>query len=622
MGRDDMSDNDDDDGNVSSSSASVTSSQLSDKNRERRRHSRTKTSSKHKKKRSSSRRDRDRLRRSRDSDTSSNCDDSRRKKKKRRKREETTRGGGEKKRDRSRSRSKREHRDRDRAETSGTGSSRRNSNSNSRSTGLERNYALADALCGLFQQHPALSADVPAMLLRLAGGTAFDLRHMPDASAAEGLAAVLACLGPFGVTRDDHRAGGAWVWQNPAGSSSISSSNTGSASANNHRQLVLVRLVRAMLDQIGITVEAIDSYENPPQKNQVDSDETSKMDTSKQRQSSARKRNEEIERQTLDILRRFRDGELSKELGSLCQMILDGEMIALEGLPNQDLLKGLESLFTACGLEKSEMEQDGDNDDDHDDDDEEGGRSSLGYGLPDIDDNVVKDKLLSVLKVCRETVTASRAIKGPMMDPRAYEGQLYPDVEANNDSNESSDEDSGPLRMGEDRRGPKLTTDEIKARAIHRATELECIKRGVAMPASDGTAREEWMLVPGKFDFLSAVRAGQPVRSRQFEGKKRARSGREDQHVPIDPAVQLEILAIRQAHDDARGPSLLGQHRERKQQAAAAAKSAQSSSGQQGSWKWDRDRDLDDGRRVDKDALNMILGGAGGDLKTKFHTSM
>jgi hypothetical protein len=35
-------------------------------------------------------------------------------------------------------------------------------------------------------------------------------------------------------------------------------------------------------------------------------------------------------------------------------------------------------------------------------------------------------------------------------------------------------------------------------------------------------------------------------------------------------------------------------------------------------WKWSRDDDLDAGRRVDKDHLGMILGGAADNLKTKF----
>ena len=38
-------------------------------------------------------------------------------------------------------------------------------------------------------------------------------------------------------------------------------------------------------------------------------------------------------------------------------------------------------------------------------------------------------------------------------------------------------------------------------------------------------------------------------------------------------------------------------------------------------WKWNRGDNLSDGRRVDKDALKMVLGGAKDGLNTKFHTS-
>ena len=55
-------------------------------------------------------------------------------------------------------------------------------------------------------------------------------------------------------------------------------------------------------------------------------------------------------------------------------------------------------------------------------------------------------------------------------------------------------------------------------------------------------------------------------------------------------------------------------HREKKRQVAAELEKSTGSE----PWKWNRDKDLDAGRRVDKDALNMILGGAGKDLKSKF----
>ena len=37
-----------------------------------------------------------------------------------------------------------------------------------------------------------------------------------------------------------------------------------------------------------------------------------------------------------------------------------------------------------------------------------------------------------------------------------------------------------------------------------------------------------------------------------------------------------------------------------------------------GAYGWNRDKDLDAGRRVDKDALKVILGGGGNELKDKF----
>jgi hypothetical protein len=70
--------------------------------------------------------------------------------------------------------------------------------------------------------------------------------------------------------------------------------------------------------------------------------------------------------------------------------------------------------------------------------------------------------------------------------------------------------------------------------------------------------------------------------------------------------------AIMQAHQDSRGPSLFDQHRAAKQDENKAR-----ATNKQG-WTWNRENDLDAGRRVDKDALHMVLGGATDNLKTKF----
>ena len=84
---------------------------------------------------------------------------------------------------------------------------------------------------------------------------------------------------------------------------------------------------------------------------------------------------------------------------------------------------------------------------------------------------------------------------------------------------------------------------------------------------------------------------------------------------PVHPAVQAEMNAIMQAHESARGPSLIDLHQSKISQEKELA--ANNRKGKK-EWKWSRNKDLDAGRRVDKDALGMILGGAADELKSKF----
>ena len=118
------------------------------------------------------------------------------------------------------------------------------------------------------------------------------------------------------------------------------------------------------------------------------------------------------------------------------------------------------------------------------------------------------------------------------------------------------------------------------------------------------------MILPGKHDFLSNIKSGQPIKSRGFQNKKTR--GGESQRAAVHPAIQAEMDKIMKAHQDARGPSLMEEHRAKKQQ------EKQEAAGKDKAWKWSREKDLDAGRRVDKDALHMVLGGAADNLKTKF----
>jgi Protein of unknown function (DUF3752) len=105
----------------------------------------------------------------------------------------------------------------------------------------------------------------------------------------------------------------------------------------------------------------------------------------------------------------------------------------------------------------------------------------------------------------------------------------------------------------------------------------------------------------------------QSVRSRTFENKRGA--GDAKSQASLDPAVEAEIRRIMQVHEQARGPSLMEIHQQKKkEEAESAAGTAKGST----AWKWNRDKDLDFGRSVDKNALDRIYGSAATDLKGKF----
>jgi hypothetical protein len=431
------------------------------------------------------------------------------------------------------------------------------------------------------------------MLIRIAGGTTFDLSQMTDVGAAYGLSKVFGCLEPFGVQQDEK---GAWMWQGPPGGAK--------------NELVLIRVVRTMLDQIGISMDAVNRFEETK-------DDEKGLDVKPQSRSTttdvAELESNKVQSQTRDLLKQFANEQLASELAGLCKLIIDGESIDLDNLPDERLRDGLESLFIECGLEKSEMEND--DDDKEEEEKEEDDSPSMGYALPENSADMARAKLTSVLQVCEAKPPAStsgnaaarRPIKGPMPTPEAYAN------DEQGDEDESSEDDEGPLPFGARAKGPTLPPEMIKAKADQRARELAGVKGGILaedMPPED-QGREEWMLVPGKFDFLSAIKSGNPMRNRNFETKSKQDTGPDESQIPVDPGIKAELDAIMQTHADARGPSLVEQHRQAKAQ-------KDQESGADKNWKWSRDNDLDSGRKVDKNALNMVFGGAVDNLKKKF----
>lgn len=446
------------------------------------------------------------------------------------------------------------------------------------------NHILTQALCRLFSERPVFAEELPILLIRLAGGSTFDLGQMNDHVASNHLSAVLRCLEEYGVQQKD----GQWVFEAPPG---------------RQDERVLLRAIRSVLNDVGVTMEAVTSYERNPQPLELAPSKApleAKEDSKPSLEDSQLERIKELT-SSLVLKYKAKDAELGTQLAGLCQTIAQGENISIDGLPDEGLKTALEELFRTCGLEQSEM---ADDQSDEDDDEESDHEPLMGFGLPEEGEqgDVLQLRLAAVMEACRNP---KPRVLGPQRPTQEEAATKYG----------SDEEDEGPNLPGQGPhrlRGPALPDHLLRAQAEHRALELKATAAGIEVPFQGG-GREEWMVVPGKYDFLSNIKAGQPIKSRGFQNKK-TRGGEENgQARPLHPAIQAEMDAIQKAHQEFRGPSLIEQHRAKKLEEKREA------AGKKEEWQWSRDKDLDAGRRVDKDALHMVLGGAADNLKTKFH---
>lgn len=505
------------------------------------------------------------------SDSSSSSDS--RAKRKRRKKEKKHR---KKEKRRERKESKKARRKQNNKDESGDDASSR----------LERNYQFTNALAALLEIQPGMASEVPIILIRMADGTSFNLDQMPDARVSDKLQQVLACLSSFGVMRD---ATGSWSWNAPVG-------------GGRKDPLLLVKIARSLLDQIGLTMEAVNDYETKRAQVQAESMEQTTTETMNA-----------LQEETMLLLRKFQKDSsqgptLAQELATLINVISSGESVSLDGLQDDALRQGIENLFRTAGLTKFEMEESDDEDGGESDDDDE---VVMGYGLPDDEaGGVALTNLTRILETCKATATSTtatkRIVKGPMLPP--------PEGFVANDSDD--DDDEGPAPIGSEtarrrlQKGPSLPPDVVKAMAEKRSREMAAAT-GADYAAQAGE-REQWMLKMEEHDLLQGIKTGNAIKSRPFENIKK-RAPETAAAAPVDPSVQAEVDAIMELQREARGPSLMEQHRMKKaEEKAAAAKDGKSE------WKWSRDKDLDAGRRVDKNALNMVMGGAAGNLKDKF----
>mmetsp|Transcript_4050 Transcript_4050/g.8736 ORF Transcript_4050/g.8736 Transcript_4050/m.8736 type:complete len:654 (-) Transcript_4050:249-2210(-) len=598
------------------------------------------------------------------SSSSSSCHRTSRKRKKGRRREEK-RGKKDGKRDRKKrskkhKRSKHSSKSRSRSRSSSRSSSRRRRSNSPHAMRqgddddpLRRNHELASALQTLLSTHPKLSTELPIILIRMAGGTTFNLSSMPDTAAARGLEQVFTSLGRYGVKLDGT---GSWMWDDGTGGAGASARRPGA-------ELFLLKLVRSLLDGIGITAEAASSYEERRRREReaVAEDQNKMLHRSEEAErgdryqaamvaaeakSVAEERDDgsadRAKAATRSLLERYAqkagDAETSSlpsELGGIVNLILEGESIVLDGLPDEDLRGDLERLFTTLGLVKAEIEEDS-GDEDEDDDD----GPVMGFSLPDDSGALARASVLAVLDECRDSLREEKGsggaekkrVIGPAMGPppgfsASQALQEYAALPAADDSDDEDDE--GPAPIGSDmakkrqRIGQSISADAVRVMAEHRRMELADVAAGgTGVPsASVAGGREEWMLTPGKHDFLKGIKSADPCKSRKFKNEKVRGGGPNAVASEAGPQLsaqqQAEMEAIRRRVEEARGPTLIEQHKQKKAEETEAAKK----SGRDKDFKWNRDRDLDAGRRVDKDHLHMVLGGAKEGLKDKFHYS-
>lgn len=467
-------------------------------------------------------------------------------------------------------------------------------------------HELASALTQLFHAYPAMSSldegGIPLLFIQLSRGTEYNLSSMPDRSLAGLLGVVFDALKIHGM---EMGGSGAWKWANaPKG-------------GGDSNDLALLRLVRALLNGVGVTLNSVEQYEHDQiqQIKQQKEHEGYEMQINQSVQKEEEnekdvRHRKRVERMTSQMLDRFdpnnssiSESSLANELQGICDVVMEGESIQLDGIENVKLRATLAQLFQLIGLEEIEMddEEDGDeiNDEDPDKRDTNKIEKAMGYTLPERIGtcDVVTSNLNEVLRVCR--FRSSGGSEGAPTSWAANPALAKNNIQADREDSSSDDED-GPAPLG--------TIAAVKAAKRKRPSQQ-------SNKAADGKegGREEWMTTPGEHDFLKGI--SKSTRSRGFKNEKMYGQSIDSAAAsaePINPQVMAEVNAIQKAYEESRGPSLVDAHRQKLQELKEQQKDKKQD------FKWSRDKNLDDGRRVDKNNLHNLLGGAQTELKSKF----
>mmetsp|Transcript_5902 Transcript_5902/g.12508 ORF Transcript_5902/g.12508 Transcript_5902/m.12508 type:complete len:309 (+) Transcript_5902:413-1339(+) len=239
---------------------------------------------------------------------------------------------------------------------------------------------------------------------------------------------------------------------------------------------------------------------------------------------------------------------------------------------------------------------------------------------PNIKPSQVADRIRLVLSACESRAVAvekARRMKGPAMPPPSYQLGLGA-------ADDDDEEEIGPIMPGSGREIRALSADHIEAMAERTALELAVAAGKKPRSALENTIgggknmREEWMITPGEYNYLDGVQ-GKTV-GRTFKNEKgHNREGRSTATMSsgVSSETQEEMKRLAKEHTEKRGPSLVDLHRQKKQK--EKEKSKEQGAGRGSRFNWNRENDLDAGRRVDKNYLAMVLGGAKDGLQDKFH---
>lgn len=336
-----------------------------------------------------------------------------------------------------------------------------------------------------------------------------------------------------------------------------------------------------------------------------------------------------------------------EEVPVLLLQILDGELVMLEGLPNDKIRDALALLFEALGLESRKAGDDGE----------------TGYGIPDkgSDDSeaVIKQVIVAyggevveqgsgaVAAVEEEGQAAGpaprRAPIGPAMPSHAMLMQAQQAAAeyaqqgpSSSDDDDDDDEDTfGPSVAGKEKRVASEKADPNKAKRqkrheLKRAAEWENVtgvitggQAALDKAEAESKGREEWMIVPPKsLGVLGALKTLNPT-NRKFQTRS-ARGARAELHAPKAPKSKAEMEAEAAAeelmakHREARGASLVERH---KVEPGKAKKAAGGKEGGKKTFTWSREEDFEQRKKFTPQMYEELLQKSQ-ELDTRFSRSI